>query len=405
MEQVAPAEILMSLSLILLSGFVLTRMTKRLRLPDVTGYILAGILIGPGGLSLVPAALLERMDFVSDMALAFIALGVGRWFRRDTLRQLGGGLLVVTLAESLLPGLLVAGVMYWLFRESFGLSLLLGAIATATAPASTLMTIRQYHADGPFVRLLLAVVALDDGVCLLAFSAAAVAVTASAGGGFTLRTLVMPLVSNGAMLLLGGALGWVLERLLAPPSRSQGNRLILTIALLLGLCGVCARLEVSPLLACMTCGGVYINCTGDQTLFDQVEAFTPPVLSLFFVVSGMNLDPGSLKALGAAGVGYCIVRILGKYAGAWLGCRWTGAAASVRNWLGLALVPQAGVAIGLAFLGRRMLPGGVGNLLLSVILASSVLYELVGPACAKLALVRSGAIPRAKSSEAVPESR
>lgn len=393
MAALAPAGVLTSLSVILLSGFTLTRVTKRLRLPDVTGYILAGILIGPGVLNLVPADILEHMDFVSDAALAFIAFGVGRWFRRDTLRDLGGSLVLVTLMEALVPGILVAGAMHWVFGMGPALSLLLGAIATATAPASTLMTIRQYRADGSFVRLLLAVVALDDAVCLLAFSAASVAVDAMEGAGISWQAAVLPLARNGAVLVLGGFLGLALEWLLAPSTRSQGNRLILTIAVLLGLCGVCAALAVSPLLACMVCSAVYINRTGDQFLYTQVEDFSPPVMSLFFIVSGMNLDLNALKTVGAAGVGYFFIRILGKYAGAWLGCRWVGTEKHVRDWLGLALIPQAGVAIGLAFLGKRVLPPDIGDLLLTVILASSVLYELIGPGCAKLALLRSGAIP------------
>lgn len=145
--------------------------------------------------------------------------------------------------------------------------------------------------------------------------------------------------------------------------------------------------------ACMVCSAVYINRTGRQDLYAQVDEFTPPVLSLFFIISGMNLDVLALKTVGIAGIGYFLIRIVGKYAGAYLGCLCIGTEQKIRDWLGLALIPQAGVAIGLAFLGKRVLPESVGDLLLTVILASSVLYELVGPGCAKLALIHSGAIP------------
>lgn len=387
-----PADILLSLALILLSGFVLTRFTKKIKLPDVTGYIIAGILIGPDMLGLVPEELIEHMDFVSDVALAFIAFGVGQYFRRETLREMGRGLILLTLMEALLPGALVALAMRFVFHQDMALSLLLGAIATATAPASTLMTIRQYRAQGAFVHLLLAVVALDDGVCLLTFSAASAAVDAMEGGGATLQSALMPVLWNIAALGLGAALGFFLTVLLND-RRSRGNRLILTIAVLLTLCGACALINVSPLLACMVCSAVYINRTGRQDLYAQVDEFTPPVLSLFFIISGMNLDVLALKTVGIAGIGYFLIRIVGKYAGAYLGCLCIGTEQKIRDWLGLALIPQAGVAIGLAFLGKRVLPESVGDLLLTVILASSVLYELVGPGCAKLALIRSGAIP------------
>ena len=185
-----------------------------------------------------------------------------------------------------------------------------------------------------------------------------------------------------------------------PPSRSRDNRLILALALLLCLTGICAIFSVSPLLSCMVFGAVYINRTQDERLFEQISAFTPPVMSLFFVVSGMRLDLSILPAFGLVGVVYFLVRIAGKYAGAYLGCRMTGQDEKTCRWLGGALVPQAGVAIGLASLAARMLPEQIGNLLLTIILASSVLYELAGPVCAKISLVRSGAIPPEEKQDA-----
>lgn len=189
----------------------------------------------------------------------------------------------------------------------------------------------------------------------------------------------------------------MLRRLLTP-QRSRDNRLILVIVMLTALSGVCAALNVSPLLACMLFGAVYRNLSDDKELFRQINNFTPPVLSMFFVVSGMNLDVGSLCSFGLVGVGYFVVRIAGKYLGAYLGCRMAHTDAGTRRYLGAALVPQAGVAIGLAFLAQRMLPPSVGDALLTTILSSSVLYELIGPACAKFALLRSGAIERQPNS-------
>ncbi|NCB04031.1 MAG: cation:proton antiporter [Clostridia bacterium] len=387
---------LCSLSLILLSGFVVTRVTKRLSLPNVSGYILAGILIGPCVLHLVPDGFLARVGFVSDLALSFIAFGVGRFLKKDVLRAAGRGVFLVTVLESLLAGVLVSAAMYWGFHMDLRFSLLLGAIATATAPASTMMTIDQYHARGEFVNLLLQVVAFDDVVCLLVFSLASAFVGAQ-DGSCSARDILVPLALNVLMLAAGFCCALLLRRLLTP-QRSRDNRLILVIVMLTALSGVCAALNVSPLLACMLFGAVYRNLSDDKELFRQINNFTPPVLSMFFVVSGMNLDVRSLCSFGLVGVGYFVVRIAGKYLGAYLGCRMAHTDAGTRRYLGAALVPQAGVAIGLAFLAQRMLPPSVGDALLTIILSSSVLYELIGPACAKFALLRSGAIERQPNS-------
>lgn len=385
------AVILLSIAIILFAGFLMTRLTKLLRLPNVSGYIMAGILIGPGVLGLIPKETVSGMDFISDVALAFIAFGVGRFFKKEVLREAGFKVILITLLESLLAGALVTAVMILVFRLEVPFSLLLGAIATATAPASTMMTIDQYHVRGPFVNLLLQVVAFDDVVCLLVFSV--VSTVVSAQGTVRLETVLLPLLYNGGMMLLGAVFAFLLSRLLTS-SRSTDNRLILAIAMLLGLSGICTTLEVSPLLSCMVFGAVYINLTHDKVIYHQINSFSPPILSLFFVVSGMNLDVTALTAFGSIGVVYFLVRIVGKYAGAFLGCAVTGVDRQSRNWLGMALVPQAGVAIGLAHLGRRILPPEYGNLLMTIILASSVLYELIGPACAKLALFRSGVIQK-----------
>ena len=383
--------ILLALAIILCAGFLVTRLTKLLHLPNVSGYILAGILIGPHLLNIIPETVAEGMDFVADIALAFIAFGVGKFFKKDVLRTGGTKILVITIAESLTAGVLVSTAMSLLFHFDWKLSLLLGAIATATAPASTMMTIHQYHARGEFVNMLLQVVALDDVVCLLVFSIASAAVNASDSGIFTVSSILLPLLYNLVAIVLGGVFAFILAKLLRP-GRSNDNRLILVIAMLLGLSGLCALFDISPLLSCMVFGAVYLNKTEDRELFHQLTNFTPPVMSIFFITSGMQLDVNALATFGLAGIGYFLIRIAGKYAGSYLGCLITRTDRLTRDYFGAALVPQAGVAIGLAHLGQRILPTNIGDILLTMILASSVLYELIGPACAKFALFRSGAI-------------
>lgn len=385
--------VLLSLFTILVSGFLLTRLTNVLRMPRVSGYIIAGVVIGPCVLHLIPEVIVSRMGFVSDIALAFIAFGVGRFFKKDVLMKTGKEVILITVSEALVAGLLVTLAMHYLFRLSWEFSLVLGAIATATAPASTMMTINQYKAKGEFVNTLLQVVALDDVVCLLAFSVVSAWVNGRESGQLSLTSVALPILWNVLAIFLGALCGFILSKLLTP-QRSRDNRLILVIAMLCGLSGICAAFDISPLLSCMVLGAVYINLTKDKKLYRQINNFTPPVMSIFFIVSGMSLDLTTFKTLGMVGVAYFFIRIVGKYFGTYISCKVTGKSREICNYMGLALVPQAGVAIGLAFLGRRLLPEEAGTLVMTIILASSVLYELVGPICAKKALILAGTIPR-----------
>lgn len=355
-----------------------------------------------------PPSVVSGMDFVTDAALAFIAFGVGKYFKLSALRRSGWGIVVITLLEALLAALLITLTMIGVFHLSVSFSLLLGAIGCATAPASTIMTIRQYKAKGPFVDTILQVAALDDAVALIAFSVcAAIAQSLNASGRMDAGAVVLPLVINILAVGAGVGLGFLLKWLISE-RRSQEHRLVLVVGVLMGLTGLCTLFDVSPLLSCMALGTAYVNCGGNKNLFKQVNRFTPPILLLFFVLSGLRLNIPSLLTGGVIGVTYFFVRILGKYAGASLGARLTGAPTAVRRYLGLALIPQAGVSIGLAALGQRLLPESLGSLLSTIILSSAVLYEMVGPACAKASLRLSHTIakpapPLSASAPPAPE--
>lgn len=388
--------VIVSLALMLIAGFAMTRLTSKLRLPNVTAYIVSGILLGPFCLDLVPRGVIDGMSFLADIALAFIAFSTGEFFRISTLKKSGTKVLVITVLEACLASALVFLVCYFPLGLDLNFSLVLGALAAATAPASTVMTIRQTGAKGDFVDTLLQVVALDDAVGLVAYSVAISVAVAADTGSFDLLSVLRPLGVNLLVFCLGGVFGLLLKLFL--DGRSADNRLIVSVALLFAFCGICTALDVSPLLGCMAMGMVYINTTGDERLFKQLNYFSPPILLLFFVRSGLNFDLSALvntsDIIGGVpliliGVVYFIVRIAGKYAGAYIGCLITKKDRSVRNYLGLALIPQAGVAIGLAAMGARALGGGAGTALETIILASSVLYELIGPACAKLSLYLS----------------
>ena len=397
----SPASVgIITVAIMLLFGFALTRITKLLKLPNVTAYIVTGILIGPYCLNLVPSVVVDYTTFLPNVALAFIAFSTGQFFRLSALRGNGAKVLVITVLEAIAASIFVFVAAYFVLGMNLAFSVVLAALASATAPASTMMTIRQTGAHGDFVNTLLQVVALDDVVGLLAYSMAisiALASSASgAGGDFELRNIALPLIINLVSVIIGAMLGVLLKMMLFP-NRSTDNRLIISVAVLFGFCGLCEILGVSPLLGCMFMATVYINITDDDKLFKQINTFSPPFLLLFFVRSGVNFDLAALTGGGNAGgtsllmigIVYFIVRILGKYAGAFWGCLLTGKNKLVRNYLGLALIPQAGVAIGLAELGARTLGGEMGSALRTVILASSVLYELIGPGCAKLSLALS----------------
>lgn len=392
MTKLGTAGITLSIAIMLAAGFLITRITKRLGLPNVTGYILGGVMIGPWCLNLVPLQYIERMDFVTDLALAFIAFGVGRYFKLSALKANGKSMVILTLAESLTAGVLITLAMLAL-GLSLSFSLLLGAIGCATAPASTIMTIRQYKAKGPFIDAILQVVALDDAVALIAFSVCAAFVQAEAGGGTVSKSqIVIPVLLNLGVLAAGTASGIALSKMIHE-RRSKDHSLVLACITIMGLAGVCTAMNISPLLACMASGTAYINTSGNKHLFKQLNQFTPPLLVLFFVLSGMRLVLPSLVEAGLIGIIYFLVRIGGKYAGAAAGSAAIHASPQIRRYLGLALIPQAGVSIGLAALGQRMLPAKSGLMLSTIILSSGLLYEMVGPACSKLAIRLSGSIP------------
>jgi len=392
------AGVMVSLSLMLALGFLMTRITKKLRLPNVTAYILVGIAIGPFGLNLIPLYFIKNSAFLGDIALAFIAFSTGEFFRLESLRRNGVKVAIITVTEAFLASIMVFILTFMVLKLSLPFSIVISALAAATAPASTVMTIRQTKAKGDFVDTLLQVVALDDVVGLIMYSMAiSIAVSSLSGEAFNVMSVLKPLAINIGVLMLGcvfgGLMSWVFSA-----SHSDDNRLIIALAFMLSFCGICALIDVSPLLGCMSMGTTYINMSKDEKLFMQLNYFSPPLLLLFFVRSGVSFDLGALLnpsgSIGTTpllyiGILYFLVRIIGKYAGAFLGCYMVGKPATTRNYLGMALIPQAGVAIGLAALGARTLGGEMGDALNTIILSSSILYELVGPASAKRSLYLS----------------
>lgn len=410
--------ILISLGIMFVVGFALSKLTKLIKLPNVTAYIVAGVLVGPI-LGLIPGSgavytpsegesfavdIVSKMGFISDIALGFIAFGVGKYFKKNVLVKAGFKVILITLMEALLAGVLVTLVVGLIWPNlGWSFALLLGAIATATAPASTMMTIKQYEAKGDFVDTLLQVVALDDIVCLVVFSIALGISNGMTTGTFDLwHDIFLPLLLNLMFIVIGAVAGLLLGFIYK--GRSPNSKLIITVGIICLISGFGALLNVSPLLSCMVFGAVYINVTQKEKIFKYIDHFSPPIMMLFFMRSGMTMQLNAFATVGVIGVVYFAVRIIGKYFGAFFGCKIARKEKKTTIYLGLALIPQAGVALGLAELGRRCLMNAspdIAGTFASIIICSSILYEMAGPILAKLALVKSGAIPSEMLSKPV----
>ncbi|OQC09739.1 MAG: Sodium/hydrogen exchanger family protein [Tenericutes bacterium ADurb.Bin087] len=407
--------VLMALAIMLLVGFLLTRLTKPLKLPNVTAYIFAGILLGPlaelilGGQPLFPSELRKGMEFITDLALAFIAFGVVRYFKFDILKKSGSKIIIITLFESLMAVAVSFGAMMLMnlipgVSIDWELAILLAAIASATAPASTMMTIRQTGAKGDFVNTILQVVSLDNAIALILFSVAMAIITGKESGGINFMQLATPIFINIVLIVAGYLMGLLLYWV-TPPKRTKDNRLIIAVAFMLGFSGVASLLDISPLLGVMAMGMAYTNIAPDESLFRQIDAFSPPILTLFFVLSGMRLQLHMLASIGVVGVVYFIVRIIGKYVGATLGSAVARSSENNKKYLGLALIPQAGVSLGLAALGSRILVSyghpEYADMLTTIIVAAGVLYEIFGPPAAKYSLAITKSYTTEKTVEMI----
>lgn len=386
---------LSSLGLILLLALGAGHLVKFLRIPEVTGYILAGVLLGPSVLGWVTQQNLSALEILSEVALGLILFSVGTVFELSRFRRLGRQLLLLTFVESALAALLVTGGML-LLGFSWQTAFLLGAIAMATAPASTLMVIRESNSEGPLTDRLLGIIALNNIYCVIAYSlvAAAIDLTGSLnGGGRLLQTLYVSIYPLLWQLFGSVALGYLAGLLLALWSskvRETGETLILLAGSILFCVGLTRLLELSPLIASMAVGATMVNLSRrSQPLFDTLSRTDPPFYAIFFVMAGADLDLSLVPTLGWAGSLYVLGRAGGKLLGARVGAGWLGLGGSVRRFLGLALMAQAGLAVGLTLTTERRF-AEYGPPISAIVLASVAVYEMIGPISTRFALVRSG---------------
>ena len=385
----------LGLGVILLAGLGSAKFIRRFGVPAVTSYLLLGILIGPC-LHLVSQGLLRSSSLISNIALSFIAFSLGQNFLLERFKRIGRGVLFISIGGALGPWLLVTLGVWLLTGQSLAIALVFGSIATATAPAATVMVTKEYRARGKFTDTLLGIVAIDDawGIILFVFSLAiAKGIIGVRGlwGNFILSAAGHALIEILGALFLGAVLGWLLWRF----SRLAGNPsefLIYTLGFILLNTGVAAHLGLSVLLANMSLGATVVNVDrASFRFFDAVRNVDSPLYVLFFVLAGANLEIGLLKSLGLLGLVYVLTRVAGKLSGAFAGAHLAHAEDKMKKYMGLALIPQAGVALGLALIAKLTFPE-MGSTIFSTIVATTIIYELIGPLFTKFALKKAGEI-------------
>ena len=412
----ATTKVLLTIAVCLVAGLFMSRFAKLFKLPAVTGYLVAGLLIGPCclGLLKIPGIgfssihEVEELGILCDIALGFIAFAIGNEFRLSQLRRIGRQATIVGVFQALVTAVVVdiALIALHFIRPdviSLETAITLGAIATATAPAATLMVVRQYKAKGPLTDILLPVVALDDAVGLVVFAVSlGIAKALSAGSISMVSVLVNPLIEIIGSLLLGLVMGIVFslcEKFFLSNSKRLALSItfvILTVALAqlkFEIPGTEIHIGFSNLLVCMMLGTVFCNvCDFSEELMGKTDKWTAPLFILFFVLSGAELDLTKFASLAVVGVG--IIYIISRSAGKYFGAKWSAAAAhctpSIRKWLGVTLLPQAGVALGMSVIAKSELGGG--DTIRNIVLFGVLIYELFGPLLTKIALTKAGDI-------------
>ena len=406
--------ILLSVSVALLAGLLMTRAFKPFKLPAVTAYLIAGVLIGPycigalhiEGLGFTTMDEVSVLSLVSQVALGFIAFSIGNEFRLSDLKKIGKQAFVIGIFQALVATLFVDLALlavHLMMPEKLTLAqaLTLGAIATATAPAATLMVVRQYKAKGPLTSLLLPIVALDDAVGLVVFAVSfGIAKTLVSGTVDLISILVNPLVEIVCSLLLGAIMGWLLTQL-EKMFNSNTNRLNMTIAFVFMTVALSmmsfhigpVHVGFSSLLVCMMLGTVFCNiCPLSHDLMGAADKWTSPLFALFFVISGAELELSVFTDIAIVGIGviYIIFRCLGKYTGTFASAKATKCEPQICKYLGITLFPQAGVALGMCTTAMQL--GAQGNLIRNITLFAVLVYEIVGPLLTKMALTAAGDI-------------
>lgn len=405
--------VLLCLAVAMAIGLAFTRLAKLIGLPNVTAYLVAGLVMRYLMQYVIKTDDFSNLDIISNVALGFIAFSIGSSFKLKHIKEIGKSVVVITCFQAFATVIvvdLVLVALHFFNLVDLPTALCLGAIATATAPAATLMVVRQYRARGIVTDTLLPVVAFDDAIGLVVFavSLAVAKVLAVEGGSLNIvDVLVMPLLEIVASLAIGSCIGVALAYL-TKVFKSRANRISLCIVAVFGGVGLCTvfggGFQLSDLLTCMAIGVFYVNINKESgSIMDIMDRWTAPLFMLFFIISGSELDLAVIPSVGIIGVAYLISRSAGKYFGARLGAKAVNADKNVQHYLGLTLLPQAGVAIGMAQKVKNTAElSGIADAIVTVTLCATLVYELVGPLITKWALERAGEIKTEKKNNNAP---
>lgn len=413
--------ILLSISIGMIAALMLSRLAKKVQLPAVTAYLVAGILVGPfclgqlcvEGLGFISEESIKNLTIISDVALGFIAFSIGNEFRLSQLKKTGKQATVIGIVQAVAATLVVDAALialHFIMPDKIGLpaAITLGAIASATAPAATLMVVRQYKAKGELTDLLLPIVALDDAVGLILFAVSFGIARAIQNGALDIVSIIVnPLIEIVVSLALGAAMGFIMnwaEQFF----HSRSKRLSMSIAfVMLTVALSMLKFEIGPvhigfssLLVCMMLGTIFCNvCDYSEELMERVDGWTTPLFVIFFMLSGAELDLSIFADIGIVLIGilFLVFRAVGKMGGAYLSAKWTHCPDKVCKYLGITLLPQAGVALGMSLQVAPL--GADGVLIRNIVLFSVMILELVGPLLAKIALTKAGdIIPEGRTS-------
>ncbi|MDD4000057.1 MAG: cation:proton antiporter [Bacilli bacterium] len=383
-------DVLFKLSVVLCVGFIGGRVASLLKLPNVSGYLVFGLLLGPSITNFISATDSDNFTLVSELALALIAFSIGSEFIIKEMKKYGKRIMIITLTEVVGAIVLVFSVMYFGFKQDFAFSIVVASMSAATAPAATLLVMKQYRARGPLTQTILPVVALDDVYGIVAFGIAiSLAVMSASNAAFSAWQMISkPMIEIGGSLVLGILLGIILILVVKLLKTNENNQVVVLTAIGLAV-GISNLLGFSALLTNIVLGVIVVNfLPRPDRLFKAVNDFSSPIYVLFFTLAGASLDLKILVSVGWVGLAYILARGLGKAIGAAIGAVATKAEPVVVKYLGLALLPQGGISIGLTVIVKKLLPE-YAPVITTIIMASVLIYEVSGPIFAKIAISKA----------------
>lgn len=385
--------IFIKIGLVVSFGLLGGRVARKFNLPDVTGFLIGGLFLGPSFLNIITDSDTGMINFINELALSAIAFNIGGEFIMKQIKKLGKEIFIIAVFEVLVVVFLVFGVMFYLLNQPFVFSVMVASMSAATAPAGTMMVIRQYRAKGPLTNTILPVAALDDALGIMVFglamSLAKISLGEVTGGGFALAAA--PFIEIALSLVLGSVLGVILSYL-SKFVKSSEEMTSFILVFILASSGLAQVFELSSLLSSMMMGAVFVNISKKPLkVFSNINQFMPPFNLLFFALAGSSLDLSVLSSIGLLGLAFVLSRMFGKVIGSTMGAYVAKSEPVVKKYLGWALLPQGGISIGLSMVVKDQLPA-LSDGIVTLILFSVLVFEIAGPILAKVAITKAGEV-------------